>query len=191
MSQSPTDATTSLVAHARGDPGAAARLVPLVYDELRALAAHYMRHERRDHTLQPTALVNEAYLRLIDIDRIDWKGKTHFIAMAARQMRRILVDHARRAGADKRGAGFQRVTLNEEVAPRAGMPVDALALHEALEKMERRNPRRSQVAELRLFGGLSTDEVAEVLEISATTVRDEWRVARAWLARELGPSPGH
>jgi RNA polymerase sigma factor (TIGR02999 family) len=144
-----------------------------------------MRRERPDHTLQPTAVVHEAYLRMIDISRIDWQGKTHFFAMAARQMRRVLIEHARKAGAKKRGARPQRITLKDDVALARDRTVDLLALQEALEKLARRNRRHAQVAELRLFAGLSEKEMAYALGVSDRTVREAWRVARAWLAREL------
>ena len=178
-----TKATSSLLAHSRGDPQGAAELLPLVYGKLRALAGCMMRDERAGHTLEPTGLVHEAYLRLVDVERIDWNGKTHFYAMAARQMRRVLVDHARRRGAAKRQA--QRVTLCEEVAPDGRPGVDVVELHHALEKLAHRNERRASVAELRLFAGLEHAEIAHVLGISERTVKEDWRMARAWLSREL------
>lgn len=190
MSHEPTDLTETLVAHTRGDADAAARLFPLVYDELRKLAAGYMRRERKEHTLQPTALVHEAYLRLVDISRIDWQGKTHFYAMAAIQMRRVLVEHARKVGSKKRGAEFERVTLDENVAEGLGPSVDLLALDEALEKLALKNKRRSKVVILRFFAGLDTKGIAHALNVSTRTVSDDWRMARAWLARELSPNRG-
>lgn len=164
---------------------AASRLLPLVYDELRALAARYMQRERRDHTLQPTALVHEAYVRLIDGARVEWHGKTHFYALAATQMRRILIEHARSRKADKRGGGAHRVTLDDRMAISSGGVLDMLTLDEALTRLEERSPRQCRVVELRFFGGLSVVETARFLEISASTVKDEWRVAKAWLAREF------
>jgi RNA polymerase sigma factor (TIGR02999 family) len=164
---------------------AADGLLPLVYDQLRRLARRYMRGERRGHTLEPTALVHEAYLRLQDLEHIDWKGKTHFYAMAARQMRRILVEHARAAGAQKRGAERQRITLSEEVALTPERSLDLIALDQALTALERQSRRQAQVAELRLFAGMSMAEVAESLAVCERTVKQDWRMARAWLSREL------
>jgi RNA polymerase sigma factor (TIGR02999 family) len=175
--------TSTLNAHTRGNPEAAAALMPLVYDELRRLAAHYMRGERGGHTLQATALVNEAYLRMVDITRMNWQGKTHFFAMAATQMRRILVDHARAKSARKRDG--QRVTLNEADAVDLGDRVDLLALDEAMEKLARKNPRCCKVAEMRLFAGLSVEETAFVLGVSERTVKNDWRLARARLMQDL------
>jgi RNA polymerase sigma factor (TIGR02999 family) len=159
----------------------------LVYDELRDLAGRYMRQERRDHTLQATALVHEAYIRLIDNTRIDWQGKTHFFALAATQMRRILAEHARARKARKRGGGARKVTLDDTAAITPNGVVDALALDEALEKLERDSPRQVRIVELRFFGGLSVQETARLLDVSASTVKGDWRVAKAWLARELSP----
>jgi len=180
-----SEVTSWLIAHSEGDPKVAEDLLPLVYGKLCALAGRMMRDERAGHTLEPTGLVHEAYLRLVDIERIDWKGKTHFFAMAARQMRRVLIDHARKRGAKKRGGGLQCVTLTEGAALGGEDRVDLLAIHEALEKLERRNERRCRVAEMRLFGGLRTSEIAHVLRVSERTVKQDWQMARAWLAREL------
>jgi RNA polymerase sigma factor (TIGR02999 family) len=184
----PVDATQVLAEHQGGDPHAASRLLPLVYAELRALAGAYMRRERPDHTLQPTALVHEAYLRLIDITRVDWRGKSHFVAMAATQMRRVLVEHARARGAQKRGAAPQRVTLSENVAVTPEPSLDPLAFDEALERLAQLSPRQSRLAELRCFAGLDVKETAYVLGVSEATVKREWRVARAWLRHELAGS---
>lgn len=181
------DATAALESHSLGNPQAAAELMPLVYDDLRKLAARYMSNERPEHTLQPTALVHEAYLRLIDINRIDWNGKTHFFAMAARQMRRILTEHARMGGAKKRGGEWERVTLGENIGASPGKSVDLFALEEALESLCRKNSRQGQVAELRLLAGMSEDEIANVLGVSRRTVSEDWRVARARLSRDLAP----
>jgi RNA polymerase sigma factor (TIGR02999 family) len=178
-------ATEALVAHSNGDAKAAEDLLPLVYDRLRALAARYMRGERRDHTLQPTALVHEAYVRLVDRTRVDWQGKTHFFAVAATQMRRVLAEHARSKRADKRGGGARKVTLDDPHAATTGGFVDVLALDEALGKLSRISPRQSRVVELRFLAGLSIEETAHVLDVSIGTVKGDWRVARAWLAREL------
>jgi len=183
VAKTPERATSALSAHSKGDPKAAGELMPLVYDELRQLAAHYMKGERGGHTLQATALVNEAYVRLIDITRIDWQGKTHFFAMAATQMRRILVDHARAKRAGKRGG--QKVTLNEADALDFGVSIDLLALDEALDKLAKKNARCCQVAELRLFAGLSVEETAYALGVSERTVKSDWRLARARLMQHL------
>jgi RNA polymerase sigma-70 factor (ECF subfamily) len=190
MRNSPTDATKTLTACATGDPDAAAELVPLIYAELRALARALMRGERADHTLQPTALVHEAYARLVDIRRVDWQGKAHFLAMAARQMRRVLVEHARKAGRQKRGSGRRRVTLADDLAVVPGSPVEILAVHEALEALAGDHPRRARVVELRFFGGLSATEIAHLLGVSERTVQEDWRLARIRLARELGHAAG-
>jgi RNA polymerase sigma factor (TIGR02999 family) len=176
------------MAHSDGDPNAASRLLPLVYDQLRALAGKYMQGERPDHTLQPTALVHEAYLRLIDADRIDLQGKTHFFALAATQMRRILAEHARARKAAKRGGGARRVTLSDAKAFREDGVVDMLALDEAMDRLTLESPRQSRVVELRYFGGLSVEETARILDLSASTIKGDWRMAKAWLARELSQS---
>lgn len=161
-------------------------LMPLVYDELRALARRYMSRERRDHTLEPTALVHEAYLRLVDQTRIDWQGRSHFFAVGARVMRRLLVDHARGRRRAKRGGGSPHVTLVD--APEARREMDyeeLLTLHDALDELARLDARQAHVVELRFFGGLSTDEIAEVVGVSPRTVQGDWAHARAWLGREL------
>ena len=179
------DATRILSDHTAGDPAAASQLLPLVYRELRALAADYLRRERPEHSLQATALVHEAYLRLVDITRVDWRGKSHFFAMAARQMRRVLVEHARRRNARKRGGDLLKVSLDEAVTVVPGPDSDVLALHDALETLARLSPRQGEIAMLRFFGGLSEKETGYVLGVSERTVRADWRVARAWLRREL------
>jgi RNA polymerase sigma factor (TIGR02999 family) len=168
-----------------GPEEAMARLAPLVYEKLRATARRYMHRERSDHTLQPTALVHEAYLRLAEMDQIDWQGKTHVFAMAATQMRRILVDHARTACAKKRGAGVRSITLTDEAVPTPSRVVQILALDEALDGLARRSARQARIAELRLFSGMLIREIADVLGVSLRTAKDDWRMARAWLAREL------
>lgn len=157
-----------------------------VYDELRRLAGAYLARERPDHTLQPTALVHEAYLRLVAQTRAPWKSAGHLRAVAAQAMRRILIDHARRRHAEKRGSGAERVTLCSSVLMGDDRAIDVLALEEALGKLTARDERQAKIVELHLFGGLSHREVAEVLELSITTVEDGWRFARAWLGRELG-----
>lgn len=167
-----------------GDEDAASELLPRVYDELRRLAETYLRRERGGHTLQPTELVNEAFLRLLgtDVEAVD---RTHFFALAARAMRRILVDHARRLQAGKRFAPEDRVTLGTRGTPAAGSEVDVLDLHRALERFARIAPRPAQLVELRYFGGLTNPEAAEVLEVSKATVERDWKSARVWLYQEL------
>ncbi|HKH44618.1 MAG TPA: sigma-70 family RNA polymerase sigma factor [Thermoanaerobaculia bacterium] len=179
------DVTRLLLAWRDGNEQALARLMPLVYDELRRLAASYMRRERSDHTLQPTALLNEAYLRLIDQTRVAWQGRAHFFGIAARMMRRILMDHARQHRAAKRGSGGRKLPLDEAMQEPLRQDVDLLALDEALTRLEELDPRQSRVVELRFFAGLEVTEVAEVLGISPATVKREWAVARAWLHREI------
>lgn len=169
----------------RGDHQALDRLVPLVQRELRQLAAAHLRRERPDHTLQPTALVHEVYLRLVGASDVSWQDRSHFFGIAARLMRQILVDHARRRRAAKRGGLATRVTLDDDVAVERNLDVEAL--DEALARLAELDPRQGRVVELRFFGGLGVEETAEVLRISPTTVKREWRTARAWLYRELAP----
>lgn len=179
-------ATRLLIDWSRGDTEAADRLMPLVYDELRQLARSYLRRERPDHTLQATGLVHEAYLRLVDQTKTGWKNRAHFLGVAAQVMRRILVDHARRHRAEKRGGGWERLPLDdEEVASEGVRSVNLSALDDALEDLAKFDARQSRVVELRFFGGLTNEEVGEVLEISPRTVKREWRMARAWLHREV------
>jgi RNA polymerase sigma factor (TIGR02999 family) len=176
--------TQALADWANRDPTARDRLLPIVYEELRRLAHHYMRGERAGHTLQTTALVNEAYLRLAGIDALRWRDRAHFFAMAATLMRRVLVDYARQRARDKRGAGISVTSLDENaVAPRPA--VDVVALDEALERLAAADPQQSRVVELRFFGGLSVKETAEALGISAATVKRDWATARLWLYNEL------
>ncbi len=173
----------------RGEPGAADRVVPLVYDELRAIAAGYFRRERRGHTLQTTALVHEAWLRLVEDHGIAWQSRGHFVGVVARVMRHVLVDHARRHGAAKRGGGGERLTLAEAAEIAGGRPPDVAALDDALRELERLDPDKARIVELRFFGGLSIDETAEHLGVSAATVNRRWRRARNWLYRRLKPAP--
>ena len=168
-----------------GDPTAADRLLPLVYDELRSLARNLLRRERSDHTLQPTALVHEAYLRLVDQRNCDAKDRARFIAIAANVMRRILVDHARRRGADKRGGGQRRISLDEGLLSTEQREVDILDVDRAMSRLEQVDPRHAEVARLRVFGGLSIEEIASALEMAHRTVERSWRAARAWLSTEL------
>lgn len=177
---------TRLLRDARtGDPGALNRLMPLVYDELRALAARHLRRERPGHTLATTALAHEAYLRLVEQREVHWQDRAHFLAIASTAIRRILVDHARGARAARRGGGREREHLREEMAVQVEPDIDLLALEEALTRLEELDPRKSRVVELRFFGGLTTRESAEVLSISEATVERDWSLARAWLYREV------
>ena len=187
----PAEITTLLRAWSEGDATALDRLTPLLYDELRHLAHRYMRHERAGHTLQATALANEAYLRLVDVKGVDWQDRVHFLAVASRVMRRILIDAARTRASAKRGGAMARVDhatpVDFDQLPAAGSDrgAELCALDDALDSLSRLDPRRAQVIELRFFGGLSVEETAEVLEVSPQTVMRDWRLARAWLAREL------
>jgi RNA polymerase sigma factor (TIGR02999 family) len=180
------EVTRLLIAWNQGDPGAVERLMPLVYAELREIAERHFRRERPGHTLQPTAVVHEAYFRLVDQTRVTWKNRGHFLAVASQAMRRILVDYARAHGADKRGGREQRVTLDVGVAsPEPVQDVNLLALDEALTRLKAMDGAQAQIVELRFFGGLSIEETADVLETSASSVKREFRSAKAWLFREL------
>lgn len=170
---------------AGGNPSAREQLVPVVYGELRRLAHHYMRGERAGHTLQTTALVNEVYVRLAGIDALQWRDRTHFFAMAATLMRRVLVDYARQRGRDKRGGGVSVTSLNENVVA-ATSSVDIVALDEALDRLAAIDPQQCRVVELRFFVGLSVEETAEALSTSPATVKRDWATAKLWLYRELG-----
>ena len=169
----------------RGDRSAAEELMPLVYDELRKVAARYLRRERADHTLQPTALVNEAYLKLIDISSVEWNDRAHFFAVSSNVMRRILVDHARAQATEKRGGVLQKVELTEAVSFSKEREIDLLALNDALEKLAELDERQSQIVEMRFFGGLSVEETAEVLKVSTRTIKREWAMAKAWLYQRM------
>jgi RNA polymerase sigma-70 factor, ECF subfamily len=174
-----------LLAWGQGDQAAFDELVPLVHDELRRIARRCMAGERAGHSLQPTALVNEAYLRLVDVQRIRWQDRSHFLSMAARLMRRILVDVARSKRYQKRGGGAVRVTFDEFAIAPVEPGHDLVALDDALKAFEQVDARKSQVIELRFFGGLSVEETAEALEVSVDTVMRDWKLGRAWLLREL------
>ena len=165
-------------------------LLSSMYLELRSIARRRMAGEARAHVLQPTALVHEAFLRLRELDRITWRGRTHFLAVAAGQMRRILVEHARAAGAGKRGGGAARVTLAEHHATSAGPSVDLLVVDRSLERLADRFPRSAKAAEMRLFAGMAVDEIARALDVTDRTIKSDWRFARAWLARDLRSHPG-
>ena len=177
--------TRLLIAWSDGDQTAMDKLVPLVYGELRRLARRYMHREAPGHLLQTTALVNEAYIRLIDANQVRWQNRAHFFAISARVMRRILVDFARRSRQLKRGGKVNKVSLAETVVASEGQAADLLAVDDALTALTALDPRQSQVVELRFFGGLKDNEIAEVLKVSHGTVRRDWRLARAWLHREL------
>ena len=177
--------TELLVRWREGDRRALDELMPLVYEELRRLAAHYMRGERPGHTLQTSALVNEAYLRLVGHEEIEWQGRAHFFAIAAQAMRRILVDHARRRGGQKRGGGAHKVALDEALIISADRAAEVVALDDALARLAEVDPRKSRAVELRFFGGLSVEETAEVLNVSPGTVMREWTFTKAWLKREI------
>lgn len=169
-----------------GNRAALDSLTPLVYDELRRLAGAYLRRERTDHTLQSTALVHEAYMKLIDQKNVQWQNRTHFFGVAAQMIRRILVDHARSHHAAKRGAGLAQLSLDDALSvPGQQRDVNLMALDDALAELEKLDPQQSRVIELRYFAGLSIEETAEVMSISAATVKREWSTARAWLFREL------
>jgi len=181
----PAAVTALLQAWRAGDNGALAELVPVVHGELRRLALRYMAAERSDHTLQVTALVNEAYIRLVDLKRMQWQDRVHFFAMSARLMRRILVDHARTRGFEKRGGAAERVPLDDGLLVADHDRRDLVALDVALSDLAAADERKARVVELRFFGGLSVKETALVLGISVETVGRDWRLAKAWLAREL------
>jgi RNA polymerase sigma-70 factor (ECF subfamily) len=186
---SPGAITALLRAWRDGDDGALDALTPLVEAELRRLARGYMARERRGHTLQTTALVNEAFLRLTDARHVQWQDRAHFLGISARLMRRVLVDHARSRGYQKRGGGAERVTLDEGLLTADALKVDVIALDRALEALAAVDPRKSRVIELRFFGGLSVEETAEVLHVSPDTVKRDWRLAKLWLLRELEGEP--
>lgn len=182
---SPQDVTALLLAWNAGDPTALARLSTVVHDELRRLARHYMRQERPDHTLQPTALVNEAYLRLVDVTRVRWQNRSHFFGVSARLMRQILVDLARARGAAKRGDGTLHIDLDADAIPVEGRDDDFVALDEALSLLAATDARKAQVVEMRFFGGMTVEETAEALAVSPETVKRDWSLAKAWLKRQL------
>ncbi len=177
--------TALLVEWRGGNEDAAAKLLPLVHDELKRIARRHMAGERNDHLLQATALVNEAYLRLVDVRRIDWQDRAHFYAMSARVMRRVLVDFARAQKNQKRGGELQRITFDQNLPVASDTPEDLIAIDDALRALAGEYERKAQVVELRFFGGLSVEETAEVLKISQETVMRDWKFAKNWLLREL------
>lgn len=180
-----SDATRVLGELTGGDAAAAGKLMPLVYDELRGLAAHYLHRERIDHTLQPTALVHEAYVRLVDQTRADWRNKNQFFAVAGQVMRRVLVDHARGKKAAKRGGEWGRVSLDGVAVADDQTGFDVVAVHEAIDRLAELDPRQGRIVEMRFFGGMKEEEIADVLGVSLRTVEGDWRMARAWLRREM------
>lgn len=183
------DVTGLLLAWGKGDQGALDRLIPLVHEQLHQIARRCMRRERAGHSLQATALVNEVYMRLVDARRVNWQDRAHFLAMSARLMRRVLVDHARSRQFQKRGGDAVRVTLAEGLAISIEPGRDLIALDDALAALAQLDERKSRVIELRFFGGLSVDETAGVLKVSVDTVMRDWKLAKAWLLRELSSGP--
>jgi len=187
----PREVTRLLKEWSTGDSAALDQLIPIVYDELRAVAARYLRRERQGHTLQPTALVNEAYLRLIDQNQVQWQNRAHFVGVAAQMMRRILVDHAKNHNRVKRGGGTRKVTLDEALAVSDERADDLVELDEALTALEAFDKRKSRVVEMRYFGGLSVEETAEVLKVSEITVARDWKLAKAWLYTRIEDNGQH
>ena len=186
----PSDITNLLKRWQSGDAQALEDVTPLVYRELHQIASRYLSRERRDHTLQSTALVHEAFVKLVDQRRVDWQNRAHFFAIAAQLMRRVLVDYARRTGRVKRGGDVERVTLDDALVPgpsgRGLALEDILSIDHALEELHQLDPRQSQIVEMRYFGGLTVEEIAETIGLSEGTVKREWVAARAWLYRRLG-----
>jgi len=181
----PEEVSQLLQDWSNGDQAALDKVMPVVYQELHRMAHHYMRKERAGHTLQTTALVNEAYLRLADYKKMRWQSRAHFFAVAAQVMRRILVEQARSKKFAKRGGGAQQISLDETALVSAGRSAEVIAVDEALTDLESWDPRKGRIVELRFFGGLSIEETAEVLKVSPTTVQREWRSAKAWLHRAI------
>jgi len=186
----PPDVTALLSDWRRGDPNALGQLLPVVYAELRRIAARQLAGERVGHTLQPTALVHEVYLRLVDQRQVDWQNRAHFFGVAAQVMRRILVDHARRHSAGKRGDGIRCVSLDDAKDVPAAGEIPILALDRALDRLHQVDAGLASIVELRAFGGLTVEEAAHVLKISPSTAKRDWRTAKAWLSRELGSVAG-
>ena len=185
------DVTILLAELTKGDKEAASKLIPMVYDELRRLAGGYMRRERGDHTLQATALVHEAYLKLVEQHSVDWQGRAHFFGIAAQVMRRILVDHARGHLREKRGSGQQAVPLDEALVFAPEQSMELVKLDEALERLSKLDPRQGKIVELRFFGGLTVEQTADLLGISPKTVKRDWSMAKAWLHGDLKVSHGN
>ena len=177
----PTDVTQLLIKWSKGDKAALDELMPVIHSELRRLARRYMARERLGHTLQTTALINEAYLRLVDQQGVEWQDRSHFFAVSAQIMRHILVDHARKHHSEKRGVGAQKVALDDVAVANQERAAELVALDEALNDLAALDPRQSQIVELRFFGGLTVEETAEIMKIAPITVMREWRTAKAWL----------
>lgn len=167
------------------DESVANELLPLIYNELKRIASNYLRRERSDHTLQPTALVHEAYMKMVDITQISWQNKAHFLGVAANQMRRILVDYARQHNAEKRGGDFHIMTLNEDIDKAIEQSTELIALDDALNELAKMDEVKAKIVELRYFGGLTVEETAEVLGVSAITIKRHWRMTKAWLYGQL------
>jgi RNA polymerase sigma factor (TIGR02999 family) len=185
MTSAPKEITQLLIAWNRGDQSARDELAPLIYDELRRMARGYLRRERPSHTLQPTALVNEAFLRLIDRSHVNWQNRAHFFGAAARLMRQILISHAEARRAAKRGGDTRRISLDDVDHFAAAPEIDLIALDEALRRLERLDPQQGRIVEMRYFSGLTIEEIAEAIGVSPATVKRDWSMARAWLRREL------
>jgi len=186
-----TEITELLIAWSDGRPEALDGLIPVVYEDLRRIASRYMQREPAGQSLQPTALVNEAYLRLIDQHRVQWRNRAHFFGVAATMMRRILIDHVRRRRAGRRGGDRAQVTLTElDLVAIGPNPIDVLSLHQALDRLAVFDPQQARIVELRYFGGLTIHEVAEVVGVSETTVDRDWTIAKAWLRASLSPQAG-
>lgn len=184
------DVTVLLAELTKGNKDAASKLIPMVYDELRRLADGYMRRERGDHTLQATALVHEAYLKLVEQRSVDWQSRTHLFGIAAQVMRRILVDHARGHLRDKRGGGEQEIPIDEALVFAPEKSLELVKLDEALERLTKLDPRQGKIVELRFFGGLTVEQTAELLGVSPKTVKRDWSIAKAWLYSELRHTDG-
>jgi RNA polymerase sigma-70 factor (ECF subfamily) len=189
MNEACSETTLLLRAWAAGDQGALDQLTPRVYDELRRIAGRFMQDERPGRTIQTTALVHEAYLKLVDVSKVDWQHRAHFFAIAAQIMRRILLDRARRRVAAKRGGAAKKVNLDEAPDVGSGRAREIIALDDALNALAKIDPRKARVVELRFFAGLSVEETAEVVQISSVTVMRDWKLARAWLLAELSDGP--
>jgi RNA polymerase sigma factor (TIGR02999 family) len=183
--------TRLLAEWSNGDRGALEKLTPLVYDELRRLAARYLRQERSGHTLQSTALVHEAYMKLVGQNNVRWQNRAHFFGIAAQMIRRILVDYARARKADKRGSGAEKLSLDEAIALPGGQDLDLVALDDALEGLAKIDARQSRLVELRFFAGLTIEETAEVMQMSLATAKRDWVAAKAWLSREVRRQSAH
>ncbi len=184
--QTDSDGVTRLLLElSNGNRDAVDALMPLIYDELRHLASNYLRRERSDHTLQPTALVNEAYLRMVDQTRANWQNRAHFFGVAAQMMRRILVDHARAHAAEKRGHDFQKLSLDENIDKAVERSEELVALDDALNNLVKIDEQKARIVELRYFGGLSVQETAEVLGVTPITIKRHWRITKAWLFGEM------